>query len=406
MAREQMKDILITLQQAVISHLREVFMDEAALKLHALKETSDDCRVNATVCLGQLYQRMSTATAAMNQILRPYIHESNKDQLPASLAYSSSRSTHSSFGGGPFDNQSASSYTTYSPRTAIGHDYNPSGELTGGLAPQRRISMNSAYSYTGKQPKVRTPGEDNVPALPFPKQRQTSQGPVETLTNGANPFQQAEHRVPLLNAEPPPYKRDLYMQVYTTDDKGQRFPPESSFYQPHTVEVHQQPPQSPPQRSPRLAGEINFSRPSPPSQDHELHNRHPHWRQEADQEPAVQSFSTQRPSLSQHQAVPLNPDYSTLEFVPILDSRSRSPPFASPDTQYQHFLEQLPPQLQQQVRQSMPYGYQHQQISEGQSAMNSPISRPQTSTTDSGIAPIDPLFQQRVSTISRGSSGR
>ena len=62
-AREQMKDILINLRQAVISHLREVYMDEAALDLYMLKESSDDCRVNATVCLGQLYQRMSNATA-------------------------------------------------------------------------------------------------------------------------------------------------------------------------------------------------------------------------------------------------------------------------------------------------------------------------------------------------------
>src|ERR1700753_2916516 len=100
-AREQMKDILIHLQQAVISHLREVFMDESALDLHMLKETSDDCRVNATVCLGQLYQRMSTATAAMKNMSRPYTDEPDKVQLPASLAYSSSRSTHSSFGGRP-----------------------------------------------------------------------------------------------------------------------------------------------------------------------------------------------------------------------------------------------------------------------------------------------------------------
>ena len=43
-AREQMKDILITLQQGIVSHLREVYMDDAVLNIHNLKEVSDDGR--------------------------------------------------------------------------------------------------------------------------------------------------------------------------------------------------------------------------------------------------------------------------------------------------------------------------------------------------------------------------
>jgi len=109
LAREQMKDILITLQQAIISHLREVYMDDAVLDLHVLRETSDDSRVNTTVCLGQLYQRMSTATAAVKQISRTYVEEPNNvppSRPSHSLAYSSSRSTHSSY-----ENTSLTSYS-------------------------------------------------------------------------------------------------------------------------------------------------------------------------------------------------------------------------------------------------------------------------------------------------------
>ena len=97
-AREQMKDILITLQQSVVSHLREVIMDEAELDYHVLQETSDDSRVNAVVCLGQLYQRMSTATAAVKQISKPVLEQPCSPNQSISHASSSNRSTHLSSG--------------------------------------------------------------------------------------------------------------------------------------------------------------------------------------------------------------------------------------------------------------------------------------------------------------------
>ncbi|OQU94595.1 hypothetical protein CLAIMM_00929 [Cladophialophora immunda] len=397
-AREQMKDILINLQQAVISHLREVFMDEAMLDLHMLKETSDDCRVNATVCLGQLYQRMSTATAAMKQISRPYVDDSDKVQLPGSLAYSSSRSTHSSFGGRPYDSQSATSYTTYSSRTAVGHDRKPSG----GLAPQRRTSMNSAFSYTSEAPKSRTPGEDNVPALPSPMQRQTSQGAVETTPNGFGVPQQLEDRAPSTNTDPPPYRPALTGPVYTSDEKGQRFPKESSFYQSPVAGVHNHVPQNPSmERSPRIADDNSVSVPVLPAQVHELdHNERLETQHTQEPDVTKQNMSTNI-SLNQRQAVPLNPDYSTLEYVATLESRSRPPAAPAPEQHYQNFLQQLPPHLQQQVQHSMWHGYQNQHILQGQPIVNSPVSRPQTSNAGPEILPAvtDPLFQQRIPTI-------
>ncbi|KAJ9602776.1 hypothetical protein H2200_012556 [Cladophialophora chaetospira] len=404
-AREQMKDVLINLQQAVLSHLREVFMDEAALDLHMLKETSDDSRVNATVCLGQLYQRMSTATAAMKQMSRPRADDGDDAQLPSSLAYSSSRSTHSSFGAQSYDLQSTTSYSTYSSRTAVGHEHKHSG----GLAPQRRISMNSAQSYSSEAPKIRTPGEDNVPALPFPIQRQVSQGAVETMANPARHFEQPETRVPSVNSGPPPYHHDPSRPIYTTDEKGQKFPPDSSFYQPPPpIDVHKGFSQSPPQLSPRLPDNMNFSRPRTPGQSHELDSSPPVDRQAEERESAATKLPQQSPPLSQRQAVPLNPDYSTLEFVAVSDSRTRAPPAPRPpipEHQYQQFLQQLPPHLQQQVEQSLPSGYQYQKMVQGQPAPLAPISRPQTSSPESGSvsAFTDPLLQQRVPTIPFGS---
>ena len=63
-AREQMKDVLINLQMTLIITLRSIMMDEVDLDFNALQSASDDCRVNAGVCLGQLSQRLSPALQA------------------------------------------------------------------------------------------------------------------------------------------------------------------------------------------------------------------------------------------------------------------------------------------------------------------------------------------------------
>lgn len=97
-AREQMKDVLITLQITVLSNLQEVLIDDAELDYAALQSASDDSRVNAVVCLGQLSQRISAAAAA-NAMLpehnMPYPTGSERMQMSPSLHYSSSRSTRS-----------------------------------------------------------------------------------------------------------------------------------------------------------------------------------------------------------------------------------------------------------------------------------------------------------------------
>ncbi|KIW95641.1 uncharacterized protein Z519_04226 [Cladophialophora bantiana CBS 173.52] len=98
-AREQLKDVLINLQMSLIITLRTVFMDGIELDFPALQAVSDDCRVNAGVCLGQLSQRLSDAVKAQAFYPHTLSFSSTPGLLPPlspSLGYSSSRSTHSS----------------------------------------------------------------------------------------------------------------------------------------------------------------------------------------------------------------------------------------------------------------------------------------------------------------------
>ncbi|KIX95498.1 uncharacterized protein Z520_08618 [Fonsecaea multimorphosa CBS 102226] len=98
-AREQLKDVLINLQMSLIINLRTVYMDGIELDFLALQTASDDCRVNAGVCLGQLSQRLSDAMKAQAFYPQTLSYSSSPGLLPPlspSLGYSSSRSTHSS----------------------------------------------------------------------------------------------------------------------------------------------------------------------------------------------------------------------------------------------------------------------------------------------------------------------
>ena len=97
-AREQMKDVLITLQITVLSSLQGMWIDDSALDYEALQSASDDSRVNAVVCLGQLSQRISAAAAAnamLPQHQMPYPVASDRMPVSPSLQYSSSLSTRS-----------------------------------------------------------------------------------------------------------------------------------------------------------------------------------------------------------------------------------------------------------------------------------------------------------------------
>ncbi|EXJ90407.1 hypothetical protein A1O1_03508 [Capronia coronata CBS 617.96] len=98
-AREQMKDVLINLQMTLIVTLRNVYMDEMDLDFNTVRTASDDCRVNASVCLGQLSQRLSDAAKVQAYYPQNIPYGSRASLMPPSspsLGYSSSRSTQSS----------------------------------------------------------------------------------------------------------------------------------------------------------------------------------------------------------------------------------------------------------------------------------------------------------------------
>lgn len=98
-AREQMKDVLISLQIALITGLNRVWMDDGEIDYNEMQSVSDDSRVNAGVCLGQLSQRLSDAAKAQSMYSSQngmYPPGSMLKASPPALQYSSSRSTNSS----------------------------------------------------------------------------------------------------------------------------------------------------------------------------------------------------------------------------------------------------------------------------------------------------------------------
>jgi hypothetical protein len=59
MARESLKDIIINLHLTLLTNLQVASTDDDDLDLSALRNASDNCRVDAVMTLCQLYQRMS-----------------------------------------------------------------------------------------------------------------------------------------------------------------------------------------------------------------------------------------------------------------------------------------------------------------------------------------------------------
>jgi hypothetical protein len=329
-AREQMKDILITLQLVVVSHLREVYMDDAALDIHVLKETSDDSRVNATVCLGQLYQRMSTATAAVKQISRTYLDEPDNSPPSRSLAYSSSRSTHSSY-----ENRSMTSYSTADGRTVVGHDRKESGATN----PRRRTSLTSAISYSSgaEPPKSINPGEDNVPAQPYYIRGQTSHSVAdnESTSDLQHPENDVVHSSPTVPPLPRPHRAS---QISVTNDE-----------QDHTSYVSQNKDQNPPlyvskdghpipqgQKSSTYRDYSNTGRPDQIPPIHELDSSYNEGYTLPDSEGRQ---TTSKVPVNPRSLVPMAqaPDHSTLEHVSFLEAKSRPPAdYLTQQQQQQH----------------------------------------------------------------------
>ncbi len=322
-AREQMKDIVITIQK-INTHLREVFMDDASLNLHVLKETSDDSRVNATVCLGQLYQRMSTAAASMQRMPRSYQGEASQAHNLKSLAYSSSQSTHSSLGMKPWDSQSTASYTTYGTRNAVDNDQKPSNELL----PKRRISLASGRSYSseGEPLKSRIPDENNLPVQQFLMQTDSTRAAADTILTRTKDVKNGDACSPLTGVGPePPYDHPLSSRTLSPLDgqvhSSQRSPERGLQQLPPSTRYGAQDQVYSPPQTPLAPIDPRAS----PSQVHELDD-------------SSVAMSVPPPRTGQRRPIPLNPDYSTLECVMSVDVRGQPPPASQ--QQYMHHVNQ------------------------------------------------------------------
>lgn len=306
-------------------------MDDASLDLRMLKETSDDSRVNATVCLGQLYQRMSTAAASMKEMSRSYRGE--VDQQPAlnTLAYSSSQSTNSSIGGRPWGSRSSTSFTSYSTRTAVEGDRKPSHEHES----QRRMSLNSAFSYSSEREphKNPVPEGDVILKRQPPVQRHSDQhqdhDPVGKSSNGT--MNMSNDRA-VMTTSPEP-RRDLPFSssgltplVEDTPDAEERVLPISPTTSGHDV-------QSSGQSSPRTPGSLINVSPAPvvsASSAHELDH-------------GMASVIVGPLRTNQQSHVPLNPEYSTLECVVSVGGQWHSVPPVNRQGCMQEYSQQIQP---------------------------------------------------------------
>ncbi|KAK4941455.1 hypothetical protein LTR10_018599 [Elasticomyces elasticus] len=273
-AREQIKDIVITLQKAVIAHLHEAFMEEVKLDLHFLKETSDNSRVDATVCLGQLYQRMSTAETAMKKGFKHELDQSDIES-PGSVPRSNSQSTHSSGEGG----QSTASYTTYSSRPGYGHYRNPSN----GPPPHGAVRM-PFETLPSRMPQAGSSAADKtaVPAQPFLMQDPERNGGSQGLSTDGEDLQMVDRPDDFAIDRTLPYNNAV---TSSRDD---------------------------------LPDDLSAGVTTHDCQDESPYHRHP----------LVQSFQ-----LGWRQDVPRNPNYSTLEVVERLEAQGQ--PSQSPLTQWQ-----------------------------------------------------------------------
>lgn len=320
-------------------------MDDAVLDLHVLRETSDDSRVNTTVCLGQLYQRMSTATAAVKQISRTYVEEPNNvspSRPSHSLAYSSSRSTHSSY-----ENTSLTSYSTGNERTPTVNDH----KWPGAADPRRRMSTTSTASHlTGMEPPRNiTPGEDDVPAMPLYMRRQTSPSVADNQSpNSLRPADEnAVHSPPPI---PPLIRPRVSPQTSAGGDDQDRVSSVSqNRYQTAPAPLHISKPANSNyipqgQRSPPPAYHNNTDHVERPAVIHELDSSYKNEKSVpmGGDETAIPDA---RASSRKPVPTPQPLDYSTLEHVSSLDTKNPSPATYLPEEQQQQSQQQQWPQI-------------------------------------------------------------
>ncbi|KAK5070140.1 hypothetical protein LTR64_001977 [Lithohypha guttulata] len=93
-AQIQLRDVLLGLK-TLMNDLSDVLLDDKEIDFRQMQDASDDCRVNAGVCLGQLSQRLAAPTQSHLQQSPRFLSSTTSTGSP-SLQYSSSQSRHSS----------------------------------------------------------------------------------------------------------------------------------------------------------------------------------------------------------------------------------------------------------------------------------------------------------------------
>ncbi|KAJ5384233.1 hypothetical protein N7517_002144 [Penicillium concentricum] len=141
-AREQMKDIIITLQGALLRHLREAQERGTTLDLNALQIESDQGRVRTITILGELYQRLSRPShvpPSFSMFIDPNYHRMNPQ------GYSS----HSPDGYLP-------SHPSEMRYLSGGYPVSPASYTTGRVQTQDTLGPSREYPVTDSRPSRRS----------------------------------------------------------------------------------------------------------------------------------------------------------------------------------------------------------------------------------------------------------
>lgn len=216
--------------------------------------------------------------------------------------------------------------------------------------PQRRVSLTSAFSYSSEMDRtqIRTRGEEIVPALPASMSRQISQGQVSVSRTQTSQAEEDERTS--LPSSPPAYVSSPAIQA--SEEKGQNFPPGSSFYEhpPKPVGADASQTLSPKQlrRNPghHASPAGNIAQPI-----HELDVTSPPNLPRLDSGPSLSGRDLQ----TRLRRASLNPKYNTLEYVESLDRKSRPPAELLASQEYQQYIQHL--QMQPQYRLDPLFGH-------------------------------------------------
>jgi hypothetical protein len=378
-AREQMKDVLINLQIALITGLNRVWMDDGEIDYNEMQSVSDDSRVNAGVCLGQLSQRLSDALRAQS------MYPPNNGMYPPgtmlkastpALQYSSSRSTNSS---------GFSRAQTMTPSTIMEDFGNMKLQPPHLARPSMRDRNASLSSSSSQEPRWTSASQRPIPAALVIRERESSLGadahslrrpsshclsPEDSQLLSPSALDKSPHSSP--EQHPVEAGRDLYTSIQSgSQEASPQMSRTSSANQSSSGAVAYTPDAMSSRGPSRMA--IN---------DYPSYTTH--W--EARQARSTTTQQSYRGITSNGQ------DYSTMEHVQYLQKTAR-PPIPDPSRIRSDSRSQFR-ETQYDARNPPPHGIQRLQYQTDQQPQQMPVeyySRP----CNSGPIPVEPQHQSQ-----------